>query len=111
MTTLDATVERWSYAELELRYGRGHERPARIVWTPPQGAERITLGMPAEADPLTVLVERLGGSVPPETSEATEVDLLNVLGERGWRLVATRTQDAGSGERRTSTFVRPRGER
>lgn len=103
-----AKGERWSYAELELRYGRGHERPARIRWMPPAVADRVTLGMPSEADPLTVLVERLGGTVPSETGEATEVDLLNALGERGWRMVATRTQDAGSGERRTSTFVRPR---
>lgn len=104
------SADRWSYAELELRYGRGHERPARIRWTPPDPTGRITVGMPAETDPLTTLVERLGGALPPDTTEATEVDLLDALGERGWWLAATRTLDAGSGERRTLTFVRPRRE-
>lgn len=107
MSERQPTFERWSYAELVLRYGRGHERPARIHWSPPDPGERVTVAMPAESDPLTALVERLGGTVPADTGEATEVDLLNALGERGWRLASSRQQDAGSGERRVLTFERP----
>lgn len=107
MSDVPVRAERWRYAELELRHARGHERPARIHWSPPDRAERVTVAMPTDPDPLSKLVAQLGGTVPDETGEAREVDLLNALGERGWRLVSSRQSDAGSGERRTLTFLRP----
>lgn len=100
-------IERWRYAELELRYARGHERPTRIRWSPPEPAERVTVGRPADPDPLAAMVARLGGTPPGDAVEVLEVDLLGAIGERGWRLIATRSQEAGSGEARSLLFLRP----
>lgn len=99
--------QRWSYAELELRFARGHERPTRIRWSPPDASQRATAGMPADPDPLAAMLLRLGGTVPADGVEVLEVDLLGAIGERGWRLVATRNQEAGSGEARSLLFLRP----
>jgi hypothetical protein len=98
---------RWRYAELELRFARGHERPTRIRWSPPDPARRATVGMPSDPDPLAAMLRRLGGAPHGDGVETLEVDLLGAIGERGWRLVATRSQQAGSGEVRSLLFVRP----
>jgi hypothetical protein len=102
-----APTQRWSYAELELRFARGHERPTRIRWSPPDASERATVGMPGDADPLTAMLLHLGATPPGEGAEVLEVDLLGAIGQLGWRLVATRSQEAGSGEARSLLFLRP----
>jgi hypothetical protein len=102
-----APRQRWRYAELELRFARGHERPTRIRWSPPDPAQRATVGRPADPDPLAAMLAHLGGVPPEDGAEVLEVDLLGAIGERGWRLVASRVQQAGSGEARSLTFVRP----
>lgn len=91
----------WRYAELELRYGGGHERPTRIRWSPPNPHERISLGFPAETDPLTTLIARMGGPSDVNPEDLFEVHLLNAIGLQGWRLV-----DATPRSHDTATRVR-----
>ena len=107
MTGEPIPPRRWRYAELELRFARGHERPTRIRWSPPDASQRATVGMPADPDPLAAMLLRLGGPLPGDGVEVLEVDLLGALGEQGWRLVATRSPEAGSGEARALLFLRP----
>jgi len=96
---------RWRYAELEFRYARGHERPTRIRWSPPDPAGRIVVGMPSDPDPLATVMERLGHAYVAESGELFEVHLLNVLGADGWELVATRAKDAGTSARTIHLFA------
>jgi hypothetical protein len=96
----------WQYAELEFRYARGHERPTRIRWSPPDPAARITAGMPHDADPLTAMMGALGAPVEGDAEPILEVHLLNVLGARGWELAHLRAVPSGSSERTVYLFRR-----
>jgi hypothetical protein len=96
----------WQYAELELRYARGHERPTRIRWSPPDPRGRLTTGMPRDADPLTAMMGQLGAEVDADAETVLEVHLLNALGERGWELCHVRSAPSGSSERVLHLFRR-----
>jgi len=98
--------ETWHYAELELRYAAGHERPIRIRWSPPDPAESLEHGRPNEPDPLTTMTAALGGlsGVDPET--LFEIHLLNAIGAMGWQLAHAPQRDAGTPERLRYLFTR-----
>lgn len=94
----------WRYAELELRYASGHERPTRIRWSPPGPAASVATGMPADPDPLAAMIERLDGDAGSDGDELFEVHLLNALGALGWELVESRSHPAGSSDRVSYLF-------
>jgi hypothetical protein len=96
----------WQYAELELRYARGHERPTRIRWSPPDPRARLTTGMPRDADPLTAVMAQLGAEADADAETVLEVHLLNVLGAQGWELCHVRAAPSGSSERVLHLFRR-----
>lgn len=46
----------WRYAELGPTYASGHERPTRILWSPPDPSATVTTGMPGDPDPLAAMI-------------------------------------------------------
>lgn len=94
----------WRYAELELKYASGHERPTRIRWSPPDPAATATTGMPGDPDPLTAMIERLSADGGGDAEELLEVHLLNVLGALGWELVESRVAPSRASDRVTFLF-------
>ena len=83
---------KWRYAELEVRYGGGHERPTAVRWSPPEPTETIEFAAPGQPDPLTSMIVKLGGIAERASFEPPvllhEVHLLNAIGAMGWRLLA-----------------------